>query len=89
MAIETTPEVWIGWQVAVALNVRNPEEFTGRLEEVNDRGITLVIGPGARNEAVTFYPWNSIRRLRLCEEKTDRPKKEAGKRMVRDPGWFS
>ena len=75
--------------MAVTLNVRNPEEFAGRLEEVNDRGITLVIGPGSPKEAVTFYPWNSIRRLRLSEENSGRPKREPGKRMAGDPGWFS
>lgn len=75
--------------MAATLNVRNPDEFTGRLEEVNDRGITLVIGAGSRSEAVAFYPWSSIRRLRLCEEKSGQPEKESGKRMAGDPGWFS
>ncbi len=89
MAREPTPEAWIGRQVAATLNVRNPEEFTGRLEEVNDRGVTLIIGPGSPKEAVTFYPWNSLRRLRLCGEEIGRPKKEPVKRMAGDPGWFS
>lgn len=89
MAKVTTPEAWIGRWVAVTLNVRNPEEFGGRLEEVNDRGITLVIGPGSRQETSAFYPWGSIRRVRLSEEKDVQSKKETNKRMAGDPGWFS
>lgn len=92
MAKKPTPEAWIGRRVAVTLDVRNPEEFEGALEEVNDRGVTLVIGPGSPQEALTFYPWGSIRRLRLCKEKDVRPTNEPskpGKRLGGDPGWFS
>jgi hypothetical protein len=89
LAKETTPEAWIGWRVAVTLNVRNPDEFVARLEEVNDRGLTLMIGPGSGQEALTFYPWSSVRRLRLSEEKNRQPRKESGRRMAGDPGWFS
>ncbi len=88
LAQEPTPEAWIGRQVAVTLNVRNPDEFRGRLEEVNDRGVTLVIGPDSPKEAVTFYPWGSIRRLRLCEGNSSTVK-TPGKRLAGDPGWFS
>lgn len=89
MARETAPEAWIGRRVAVTLNVRNPDEFRGRLEEVNDRGVTLIIGPGSPKEAVAFYPWGSIRRLRLDEENSLPPMKEPGERLSGDPGWFS
>ena len=89
MARETAPEAWIGRRVSVTLNVRNPDEFGGRLDEVNDRGVTLVIGPGSQNEAVAFYPWGSIRRLRLDEENSAQPTNEPGKRLAGDPGWFS
>ncbi|MGB3681102.1 MAG: hypothetical protein WA990_01310 [Rubrobacteraceae bacterium] len=92
MAKEPKPEAWIGRRVAVTLNVRNPEEFVGELEEVNDRGVTLVIGPGSSREALTFYPWGSIRRLRLYEESDIRPAtgpRKPGQRLAGDPGWFS
>ena len=89
MARETTPEAWIGKTVAVTLNVRTPEEFTGKLEEVNDRGVVLVIGPGSQNEAMAFYPWGSIRRLRLGEGNSAQPTNDTGKRLAGDPGWFS
>lgn len=89
MAREPVPEAWTGRRVAVTLNVRNPDEFRGRLEQVNDRGVTLIIGPGSQKEAATFYPWGSIRRLRLCEEESARPETDSGKRMAGDPGWFS
>ena len=88
MARETIPEAWIGRSIAVTLDVRTPEEFTGKLDEVNDRGIVLTIGAGSQNEALVFYPWNSIRRLRLGEAGSQ-PKKEPGKRLAGDPGWFS
>ena len=89
MTREPTPESWIGWQVAVTLNVRNPDEFRARLEEVNDQGATLIIGLGSPKESPTFYPWTSIRRLRLCEGSNARPTKEPGERLAGDPGWFS
>lgn len=88
MARETKPEAWIGRSIAVTLDIRNPEEFTGKLDEVNDRGVVLTIGAGSQNEAIAFYPWNSIRRLRLGEAGLQ-PKRETGKRLAGDPGWFS
>ena len=88
MAKEKTPEAWIGRSIAVTLDVRTPEEFTGKLEEVNDRGIVLTIGFGSQNEALVFYPWGSIRRLRLGETGSQ-PRRDTGKRLVGDPGWFS
>lgn len=88
MARETTPEAWIGKAVAVTLNVRTPEEFMGNLQEVNDRGVVLAIGPGSQEETLAFYPWNSIRRIRLGEARS-RAKREPGKRLAGDPGWFS
>lgn len=89
LAKDPTPEAWIGRGVAVTLNVRTPDEFTGRLEEVNDRGVTLVLGPGSEGETVVFYPWGSIRRLRLCGETDVRPVRRPGRRLAGDPGWFS
>lgn len=88
MAKETKPEAWIGRSIAVTLDVRNPEEFTGKLEEVNDRGVVLTTGAGSQNEAIAFYPWNSIRRLRLGETGSQL-KRETGRRLAGDPGWFS
>lgn len=88
MARETKPEAWIGRPVAVTLNVRTPSEFAGMLEEVNDRGVVLTIGFGSQEESLVFYPWNSIRRLRLGEA-SSRSKSEPGKRLAGDPGWFS
>lgn len=86
------PEAWIGRRIAITLNVHNPDEFGGELEEVNDRGITVVIGPGSPQETLAFYPWGSIRRVRLREEKDARTAGDAGKsgqRLAGDPGWFS
>lgn len=88
MAREKTPEAWIGRQVAITLNVRNPEEFAGKLGEVNDRGVVLTIGSGSKKESLVFYPWGSIRRIRLGEAEAQ-ARRESGKRLAGDPGWFS
>ena len=87
---KTRPEAWIGETVMVVLDVRNPEEFAGRLDEVNDRGVVLVLAPGSANEVETFYPWKGIRRLRLrgSAEETE-PGPRPGERLPGDPGWFS
>lgn len=89
---ETRPESWIGETVVVALDIRNPKEFSGRLDEVNDRGIVLSLNVDSMHEVAAFYPWNAIRRLRLKSKKEkmeSRPKTEAGHRLPGDPGWFS
>lgn len=43
----------------------------GRLQSVNEFGVTLVSGQfgpeGERSEQTTFYPWTSIRSIRLAE----------------------
>ena len=49
----------------VALSVRSPKEFAGRLEEVNDLGVILILAPGSEHEVEAFYPWVAIRRVRL------------------------
>lgn len=75
----------------VALSVRNPKEFAGRLEEVNDRGVVLMLAPGSAHEVEAFYPWISIRRLRLqgSTEKDAHSGLGPGERLPGDPGWFS
>ncbi|MGB3634139.1 MAG: hypothetical protein WA982_08875 [Rubrobacteraceae bacterium] len=89
---KTRPESWIGEIVIVALSIRNPKEFTGRLDEVNDRGIVLSLNPDSMNAVEAFYPWAAVRRLRLRskrEEMEPRTGPELGKRLPGDPGWFS
>lgn len=91
MAESPTPEAWIGELVAVTLDVHTPEEFTGRLDEVNDRGVMLALAPDSANASLTFYPWGAIRRLRLQtgEDAGSRPETSPGERLSGDPGWFS
>lgn len=75
----------------VALAVRNPKEFAGRLDEVNDRGVVLMLAPGSAHEVEAFYPWNAIRRLRLrgSAQPESFSDLEPGDRLAGDPGWFS
>lgn len=76
----------------VALSVSSPKEFAGRLDEVNDRGVVLMLAPGSKHEVESFYPWEAIRRLRLrgrAEEDKSSPGLEPGRRLPGDPGWFS
>lgn len=76
----------------VALSLRNPREFAGRLDEVNDRGIIMTLSAGSVNQVEAFYPWNSIRRIRLRSKKEEseaRKGSEPGSRLPGDPGWFS
>ena len=76
----------------VALSVRNPKEFVGRLDEVNDRGVVLMLAPGSQNEVESFYPWEAVRRLRLrsnADQVESSPGLEPGERLPGDPGWFS
>ena len=86
---KTRPESWLGETVMVALSVRNPKEFEGRLDEVNDRGIVLVLAPGSGHEVEAFYPWISVRRLRLRGETESNESPEPHDRLPGDPGWFS
>lgn len=86
------PESWVGETVMVALSVSNPKEFAGRLDEVNDRGVVLMLAPGSQHEVESFYPWEAIRRLRLrgsAEEVRASSGLEPGERLPGDPGWFS
>lgn len=89
---ESRPESWIGETVVVALSIRNPREFAGRLDEVNDRGIILCLSSDSMNEVEAFYPWSSIRRIRQRSKKEKmqaRSGSESGSRLPGDPGWFS
>lgn len=89
---ETRPESWLGEIVMVALSTRNPKEFAGRLDEVNDRGVILSLNPDSMNEVEAFYPWGAVRRLRLRSKKEKmeaRSGSEPGNRLPGDPGWFS
>lgn len=86
------PESWIGETVIVALSIRNPKEFSGRLGEVNDRGIVLSLNPDSMNEVEAFYPWAAVRRLRLRskrEKMETQTGPERSNRLPGDPGWFS
>lgn len=91
MTKNPTPEAWIGDLVAVTLDVRTPEEFVARLDEVNDRGLVLTIAPESENPPVTFYPWSAIRRLRQQTggDFSSQRKARPGNRSPGDPGWFS
>lgn len=92
MAEKKRPEAWVGGMVAVALAVRNPEEFGGRLEEVNDRGIVLTLAPGRAGATEVFYPWGAVRRLRRANEEEDatsRTREGSRGRLPGDPGWFA
>jgi hypothetical protein len=89
---ETRPESWLGEIVMVALSTRNPKEFAGRLDEVNDRGVILSLNPDSMNEVEAFYPWGAVRRLRLRSKKEKmaaRSGAEPDNRLPGDPGWFS
>lgn len=91
MAGEPIPESWIGLPVAVTLDVRSPEEFKARLDQVNDRGVAVTIQPGSSGEVPAFYPWNSVRRIRLHRQRGERKYRDtqAGKDLPGDPGWFT
>lgn len=85
------PESWVGEMVMVALSVRSPKEFAGRLEEVNDLGVILILAPGSEHEVEAFYPWVAIRRLRLQGAMETEPRSGLGPgdHLPGDPGWFS
>ncbi|CAN5765135.1 hypothetical protein BH23ACT11_BH23ACT11_20020 [soil metagenome] len=88
----TRPESWVGENVIVALAIRNPKEFTGRLDEVNDRGVVLTLSPDSMHGVEAFYPWDAIRRMRLKSKKEEldpRSAPQSGNRLPGDPGWFS
>ena len=84
---EKIPQAWAGRLVAVTLNIRNPDEFTGRLDEVNELGVALTLSPSERGVS-TFYPWVAVRRLRLIEG-DEEPRPGPARRVPGDPGWFS
>lgn len=81
------PQSWTGRMVAVTLAVRNPDEFTGRLDEVNELGVALTLLP-AGHEVATFYPWVAVRRLRLVEG-GEEARTDPSRRLGGDPGWFA
>ncbi len=92
MVARERPEAWVGEMVTVTLAVRNPQEFTGRLEEVNDRGVVLTIAPDRPGALEAFYPWSAVRRLRPGSEgegEPDRGGPDRPERLPGDPGWFS
>jgi len=84
---ENIPQAWTGRMVAVTLAIRNPDEFTGRLDQVNELGVALTLSPTGR-EVATFYPWVAVRRLRLIED-GEEPRADPPRRVSGDPGWFT
>ena len=59
------PEVWIGREVELIFVSGSSTEYAdGRLEEVNDRGIVLmVVGHGEHPAQPLFYPWGAVIQL--------------------------
>ena len=62
------PEAWIGRTVELVFVSGSSTEYTdGRLEEVNDRGIVLMVeGHGEHPARPLFYPWGAV--IQLSEE---------------------
>ena len=59
------PEAWIGQTVELIFVSGSSTEYTdGRLEEVNDRGIVLMVeGHGEHPARFLFYPWGAVIQL--------------------------
>ncbi len=59
------PEAWIGRAVELVFVSGSSTEYTGgRLEEVNDRGIVLMVeGHGEHPARPLFYPWSAVIQL--------------------------
>jgi hypothetical protein len=59
------PEAWIGRTVELIFISGGSTEYTGgRLEEVNDRGIVLMVeGHGEHPARPLFYPWSAVIQL--------------------------
>ena len=64
----SVPEAWIGRTVELVFVSGSSTEYTdGRLEEVNDRGIVLMVeGHGEHPARPLFYPWGAV--IQLSEE---------------------
>ena len=62
------PQAWIGRTVELVFVSGSSTEYTdGRLEEVNDRGIVLMVeGHGEHPARPLFYPWGAV--IQLSEE---------------------
>jgi hypothetical protein len=59
------PEAWIGRSVELVFVSGSSTEYTdGDLEEVNDRGIVLLVETHGRHPAwPLFYPWSAVIQL--------------------------
>ena len=59
------PEAWIGQTVELIFVSGSSTEYTdGRLQEVNDRGIVLMVeGHGEHPARSLFYPWGAVIQL--------------------------
>ncbi len=59
------PQAWIGQTVELVFVSGSSTEYTdGRLEEVNDRGIVLMVeGHGEHPARPLFYPWGAVIQL--------------------------
>ena len=59
------PEAWIGRSVElVFVSGSSPEYTDGDLEEVNDRGIVLLVEThGGHPARPLFYPWSAVIQL--------------------------
>jgi hypothetical protein len=69
-----TPEAWIGRPVQlVFISGASTEYADGVLEEVNDRGIVLLVDLHVGRPAqMLFYPWSAI--VQLSEAPGERPR---------------
>lgn len=58
----SVPEAWVGSSVELIFVSGSSTEYAdGRLEEVNDRGIVLVVeGHGEHSARPLFYPWGAV-----------------------------
>jgi hypothetical protein len=59
------PEAWIGREVELIFASGSSTEYVdGRLEEVNERGIVLMVeGHGEHPAHPLFYPWGAVIQL--------------------------
>jgi hypothetical protein len=58
------PEAWIGRAVELIFSGSSTEYADGYLEEVNDRGIVLMVeGHGEYPARPLFYPWGAVTQI--------------------------
>ena len=59
------PEAWVGREVELIFVSGSSTEYAdGRLEEVNDRGVVLMVeGHGEHPARPLFYPWGAVIQL--------------------------